>query len=230
MASFPTLRACALLLLALSLASCARKLPAADDAATARADPEPAPEPPPDPEAVRWNWSVKSRDGQVVLRQSSTIARLCRVTATRDGAELWSASICMGNRDVAHLVSDDGDRVLAIEPAPVVQGSWRAAAVMSAYRRDELKAQLLASDLFEDEKALAVFPDSLQWLSGARKLPDPPPRYLEGAPDQVELSLLDGRKAVVSLDGKVLSGGKPARKLTPKSPTRTVKKKPRPKR
>jgi hypothetical protein len=133
----------------------------------------------------------------------------------------------LGNRDVVHLVSDDGERVLAIEPAPVVQGSWRAAAVMSAYKRDELKAQLLASDLFEDEKGLALFPDSLQWMGGARKLPDPPPRYLEGAPDQAEVTLLDGRKVVISLDGKVLSGGKPARKLTPKAPTRAVKKRPR---
>ncbi|MGC4117076.1 MAG: hypothetical protein QM765_21445 [Myxococcales bacterium] len=88
----------------------------------------------------------------------------------------------------------------------------------------------MASDLFADEKTLAIFPDSLQWMSGARKLPDPAPKYVEGAPDQVELSLLDGRKAVVSLDGKVLSGGKPAPKLTPKAPTRAVKKKPRPKR
>ena len=228
----PTKRPWALALLAaLSLAACSKTRPAPEDAAAATADPEPvAPELPPDPQAVKWNWTARSRDGQVTLTQSSTIARLCKFRAAKGDQELWTASVCLGNRDVAHLVSDDGERVLTVEPAPVVQGSWRAAAVISAYTRDELKAQLLASDLFADEKVLAIFPDSLQWMSGARKQPDPPPKYLEGAPDQVELSLIDGRKAVVSLDGKVLSGGKPAPKLTPKAPTRVVKKKPRPKR
>ncbi|HEY3445174.1 MAG TPA: hypothetical protein VGK67_02375 [Myxococcales bacterium] len=229
----PIKRAWALALLAASMAAgCSKTRPVPEDAATgATGSTEPvAPELPPDPEAVKWNWSAKSRDGQVTLTQTSSIARLCKVRAARGEQELWTASICMGNRDLAHLVSDDGERVLTVEPAPVVQGSWRAAAVLSAYTRDVLKAQLLASDLFADEKVLAIFPDSLQWLAGARKQPNPPPAYLDGAPDQVELTLIDGRKAVVSLDGKVLSGGKPAPKLTPKAPTRAVKKKPRPKR
>ena len=207
-------------------AGCAKSRPASalPDAEQAG---EAAPEPAADPEAVKWHWTATSRDGQVTLSQTAAIARLCKVRYARGGEELWSASICLGTRDVTHLISDDGERVLVVEPAPVVQGSWRAAAVVSAYQRSDLKAQLLASDLFADEKVLAVFPDSLQWLAGARKLPDPPPRYLETAPDQVELTLIDGRKLVVSLDGKVLSGGKPAPKLTPKAPTRAVRKKKR---
>ena len=212
---------------------CAKTHPAKSSSPSSPPDAEAtetAPEPAPDPEAVKWVWTATSRDGQVKLEQTATIARLCKVRCTRGGSELWAASICLGNRDVAHLLSDDGDRVLVVDPAPVVQGSWRAATLVSSYVRSDLKAQLLASDLFSDEKALVVFPDSLQWLAGARKQPEPPPRYLEGAPDQVELTLVDGRKAVVSLDGKVLSGGRPAPKLEPKAPTRAVKKKPRPKR
>lgn len=214
-----TRRPAALLLCALALAGCARKRSAGPDAAVEAA---PAPILPPDPEAARWNWTATSRDGHVTLTQSSANPHLCQLTCVKEpGQQLWTASACLGTVSKTYLVSDDGERILAVDPAPKTTGSWRAAALVTAHQRGEPRNQILAADLFPDEKKLVLFPDSLQWLAGSRQVPFPPPRFVEGAPDQVELTLIDERKTVVSLDGTILSGARPI------APPPVAKQKPR---
>ena len=188
--------------------------------------------PEPSPEAAKWNWIASSRSGRVSVIQTATSPKVCTVECVRDpGHEsLWKANDCLGTREQYHLVTDDGARMLVVEPAPIEQGSWRATIIITAYERGAPKVQLLASDIFTDDGKLVRFPESFQWLTGGRKLPVPPPKLVEGTSDQIELQLIDGRKAVVRFDGTIVSGARPV-VVAPKAPLKpkavVPKKKPR---
>lgn len=208
---------CAGLLMALGVPACSRPAPPPappSQPATKSATQPPDFEPPPGTE--KWVWTSTSRDARVSLVQTASAPNNCEIRCLRDPGqqEVWKAASCLGTRESVRLVSDDGERILVIDPAPALEGNWRAAAVATAYMRGEPKAQLLASDLFSTDAKLMVFPDSLQWLSGGRKVPVPAPKFVEGSPDRVELQLIDGRKAIVLLDGTLVEGARPADKST----------------
>jgi len=211
--------------LCLVVAACQRpvpkKAPIPPDASAAPVLEEPS------PEAAKWNWIASTRDGHLSVVQTARTPKVCEVECLRDPGQerLWKETACMGMRDQTRLVSDDGQWMLAIEAAPLEQGSWRAAVVATAYQRGLPKAQLLASDIFADDSKLVRFPESFQWLTGGRKLPVPAPKFVDGAPDQVELQLIDGRKAVVRLDGTLVVGARPV----PPAPKPTPKPKVKPK-
>lgn len=158
-----------------------------------------------DPEILKLNWTTTSRDGVLALIQTATTRSSCEVVCTRDPGQqvLWKSSVCLATRDQVRFLSDDGERVLVIDPFPQEQGSWRNTPVITAYARTQATQQVLASDLKFNEKKLVRRATRFQWLAGDRTVPVPAPKRLENDPNQFGLQLIDGTKAVVSIDGKV---------------------------
>ena len=161
------------------------------------------------PEAP-WNWTSTSRDGKLALVQTASAPKTCVVKCLKDPGQevVWQANSCITTRDKVRIVSDDCERILVIDPSPVDPGTWRNAAVITAFQRAAAKEQILACDIFQTDAKLVHHPKGTQWLKGDLKVPIPAPQLLDSG--LVELQLIDGRKMLVGVDGKLVSPTTPA--------------------
>jgi len=172
------------------------------------------------PELAQFSWTSTSRDGKVAVIQEASAPGVCVVRCLRDPGqkEVWRAEVCLARRDQARVFSDDGERLLLFEVAPGKQ-PWGAQAVVTAYERTTVKAQVLLADLFADDKKLFKHKRGLQWLAGDAQIPVPAPALADDAPERVVFKLIDGRLAAVAMDGTILEGKRPA----PPKPGKTKK-------
>ena len=81
----------------------------------------------PDPQAARFCWTSTSRDGRVAIVQTAAAPLVCELRAVRDPGQqlLWKADACIARRDQVRIASDDGERMLVVEPAPAVRSEER---------------------------------------------------------------------------------------------------------
>lgn len=164
------------------------------------------------PELAEFSWTTTSRDGKVAVMQEASAPGACVVRCLRDPGqkEVWRAETCLARRDQARVFTDDCEHLVLFEVAPGKSGPWGSQVVVTAYERTTVKAQVLLTDLFADDKKLVKHKRGLQWLAGDARVPVPAPALVDGEPARVVFKLIDGRSAAVGLDGTLLEGKRPA--------------------
>ncbi len=148
-------------------------------------------------------WSTVSPNAAIELKQTATALNACHLTCTSDGGskELWSGEVCLANKNQLRFVSNDGEKVIVLEPLPARLGSsWRGSAVVFLYHRTELEKQATASALVRDATKVRELARHFYWLGGVLGVPGNPAHYRDDA-SGVDLEAIDGRPKTIRFDG-----------------------------
>jgi len=160
----------ALLLIALaSLCACRKKQAVVADAGPAVAVPL-------TPEAKKNTWRVYSEDGRSSVIQSFRASGNCHVESAGAGAA-WTLEQCLSDTMQLQFVSNDGRKLLVVNPMPEVKDSWRTTPVVWLYESGKLAAFTTAGSLVRDDKKLDVVGHRFAWLAGASGQPGIEPKY-----------------------------------------------------
>ncbi len=148
------------------------------------------------------NWAVVSMDAAVEVAQTATGKDACRVACRKQGGqqELWAADRCLAHKSQLRFVSNDGDRLMVIDPLPARAGSsWKITPVVFFYRRGELEKALNAGALVRDATKVRELAKHFYWLGGTLSIPGKPPQVRADAAG-IELETIDGRALSLRFD------------------------------
>lgn len=148
-------------------------------------------------------WTILSADSAVDLTQTASAPNACRLAAAREGGktELWTAEVCLATVNHLRFVSNDGEKLIVVEPLPTKLGStWHNTPVVLLYKRSALERTATAAEMVRNEKKIRQLTRHFYWLEGALNVPGRPPRYLADG-SGVEMEAIDGRNVKVRFDG-----------------------------
>jgi hypothetical protein len=151
---------------------------------------------------VDLNWATVSANAAVELKQTSTAPDVCHVAATAEAGEkeLWSADVCLANKNQPRFVSNDGENVIVLDPIPRRGASWRDAKVAFLYHHTEVQQYAVAAAIVRDSTKIRQMAKHFYWLGGEFGVPGNPAKYNQDA-SGVDLEAIDGKPKTIRFDG-----------------------------
>lgn len=127
-------------------------------------------------EAKKQSWVVYSEDGRSSVIQSYRASGSCHVESAGAGAA-WTLEQCLSSTMQLQFVSDDGKKLLIIDPMPEVKDGWRTTPVVWLYDSGKLETFTTAGSLVRNDKKLDVVGHRFAWLAGTSGQPGKSPKY-----------------------------------------------------
>ncbi len=167
----------------------------------------------PDEEALALPvWSARSATGHAEVRQvvvRDVRGEHCVSTATtltsspeEGSGVIWRWETCLATQTQVPFVSEDGKRVLVVDPSPVLPtGGWQLAEVATLYEHGVSIRIVRAGAILATPHLLREPTPALSWLKGLSGLPGAPPRYSSNG-DTVELETVEGHTLRWSFSGE----------------------------
>lgn len=142
------------------------------------------------------SWATPSRNGEVVLH-STEVSKGCEVRCEKkDGSVLWAETApCQMPKEHLRFVSDDCERVVTIDPAPITATLWQALPVARVFARSKLEYEVAAVTLFSDG---ALMKRSRGWLRGHSEVAGEGPTYRDDG-QAVVLVTVEGKRQELPL-------------------------------
>ncbi|MFT3840870.1 MAG: hypothetical protein QM723_28025 [Myxococcaceae bacterium] len=127
-------------------------------------------------EAKKQTWTVYSEDGRSAVIQSYRAAGSCHLESAGAGAA-WTLEQCLSSTMQLQFLSNDGKKLLIVDPMPEVKDTWRTTPVVWLYDAGKLAAFTTAGSLVRNDKKLDVVGHRFAWLAGTRGQPGTEPKY-----------------------------------------------------
>lgn len=190
--------------------------PGGSRASVAAAPPESQEPPPSSPESpgeaalILPVWSARSATGHAEVRQvvvRDVKGSHCASTALVDTPEgapsvVWKWDTCLATQTQVPFVSEDGKRVLVLDPSPLLpRGDWKQAEVAVLYEHGVRMRVVRAGSVFAVPHLLKEPVPRMTWVRGLAGLPGAPPRYSADG-GAVELETEAGRTWNWSFSGE----------------------------
>jgi hypothetical protein len=156
-----------------------------------------APAAPPADELATLRWTAYSPSGKLELRHSATGPARCQVECIElpGEARRWRAEVCLGKSLDFRFLSDDGERVVVLHPAPALAERWDHSEVAHVYRRGQLEYAVSAGTVLKSSGNSSRI---LSWLGGTLGRPGQPPRFSTDR-TRVEFDTLEGKTLHIPL-------------------------------
>lgn len=171
-----------------------------------RSEPAPPPDAAPRPivAPAPHDWTARSADGRVTVRQSRA-ADACAVEAEEGGKVRWRVAACVATRTDLVFVSPDGERLLVLHPLPEHGGNdWSELTVAALWVRGARERTVLGAELVAHERITEMSRD-FSWVRGVGSSGGAPPRYA-GSGSAVALETVDGAALELGFDGSGIPG------------------------
>jgi hypothetical protein len=158
----------------------------------------------PDAPTDAREWTVVSHNSEMEARQKPA-GDGCHLEVVRGSTVVWKAEKCLGDRDDAHFVSNDGLGLIRVRTFPEnhdLNAALKAETGIEVYRRGELVKRLPVGRFVVSVPALVKATRHFYWLEGALGQDGVPPGFSKDG-KAIELSTLDRKSWSVGFDGSV---------------------------
>ena len=125
----------------------------------------------------------------------------CQLEVRKGATVLWSLKRCLGDRNDAHFLSNDGMSLMVVYTFPSQSAGPKAASALAIYFKGAPTRLLEVGRFVRDVKPLIMARSHFYWLEGAMGQPGVPPGLSKDG-SAVELTTLDRRSWSVGFDGK----------------------------
>ncbi|MBL8919536.1 MAG: hypothetical protein JNJ54_11785 [Myxococcaceae bacterium] len=137
------------------------------------------------------SWATPSHSGAVVLH-STEVSKGCEVRCEKkDGSVLWSETApCQMPKEHLRFVSEDCERIVTIDPAPINANLWQTLPIARVFTRSKLEYEVAAVTLVSDG---ALMKRSRGWLRGHSEVSGDGPTYRDDG-EAVVLVTVEGKR------------------------------------
>jgi hypothetical protein len=164
--------------------------------------PKPAPKPAPVPvaETEKVEWRALSPDAKAEIRQFNLEDGTCRVEGVLGSSVVWTSKDCISTANQLHFASNDGERVVVIDPLPEFKNdNWGAALGLAGYQRGTLVHSNSLATLVKDPSKLRKSQRYVRWVQGTNDVTGLPPA-ITGDGLAVHFETVDNMKYDVRFD------------------------------